>query len=579
MKLNFFLVLITFVLSSGYADAQDLRITVDKKGNVGFADPNGNVVIGCKYESAQPFKNGLSVVTKSGKSGLIDATGKEVLPLKYTQISEWNDKLFLIKSGKKQGLADRQGTIVLKPDYSVISKPNCYGKALIAKGGKATQQNKKTYMLNAAYGIIDADGNVLIAPQYKGLFEFSKEVAANPYHEGKLLSGDFHFVNDTLVTDCQYLGFNKLHIASNAGVMDAKGQVLLKPNTYTYVMQPKSGMMRYYVVKKKNTLCGYYDLSAGKGFQVADFEKPLAEITYWTHGDFIGQVAPVNGTTWSFIDKQGNKLRSGYSSLIHSTATGLWAAKNASEKWDVFDESNTDVSELSGYTAILFPKNADDAKVFSVQKDGKSGCIARDGKVVVPFDYEKATANTYDVIALCKDGKWGAVSPDNTRLIPFEYKNLILPEERGAKHFWVQKDDSLFHHLNLTTGKVCGAGFKAVANFAHGVAHVVSPDMKVEDNLLNRAQIFAPNTDQATMAKADFSKFINTFGYLVGTDDTLVFDRPVSTLYKGKVIEEMKKCGKTKLSQGDMKNILLKVTENNRSYDLKATLDEAEWNY
>lgn len=46
MKLNFFLVLITFVLFSGYADAQDLRITVDKKGNVGFADPNGSVVIG-----------------------------------------------------------------------------------------------------------------------------------------------------------------------------------------------------------------------------------------------------------------------------------------------------------------------------------------------------------------------------------------------------------------------------------------------------------------------------------------------------------------------------------------------------
>lgn len=41
----------------------------------------------------------------------------------------------------------------------------------------------------------------------------------------------------------------------------------------------------------------------------------------------------------------------------------------------------------------------------------------------------------------------------------------------------------------------------------------------------------------------------------------------------------MKKCGKTKLSQGDMKNILLKVTESNRSYDLKTTLDEAEWNY
>ena len=37
-----------------------------------------------------------------------------------------------------------------------------------------------------------------------------------------------------------------------------------------------------------------------------DFEKPLQEITYWTHGDFIGRTAPVNGTAWSFIDMKGN---------------------------------------------------------------------------------------------------------------------------------------------------------------------------------------------------------------------------------------------------------------------------------
>lgn len=57
--------------------AQDLNIHVDKKGRVGFADKDGNVVIECKYESAMPFSDGVAIVSKSGKFGIIDATGRK----------------------------------------------------------------------------------------------------------------------------------------------------------------------------------------------------------------------------------------------------------------------------------------------------------------------------------------------------------------------------------------------------------------------------------------------------------------------------------------------------------------------
>ena len=153
--------------------AQELKILVNKKGKIGYADLNGNEVIKCQYESAQPFNNGIAIVTKSGKSGIIDATGKVLLPLKYTQILTWNNELYIIKDGKKMGLADHQGKVVLPANYSHISRPNCYGKALVAVGGKATANEKKTYMANAKYGIIDTRGNILVTPKYKGLYEFS----------------------------------------------------------------------------------------------------------------------------------------------------------------------------------------------------------------------------------------------------------------------------------------------------------------------------------------------------------------------------------------------------------------------
>ena len=102
---------------------QELKLHVDEKGKVGFADKNGNVVIKCQYESAQPFVDGTAIVTLSGKYGIIDATGNVLLPTKYSQISSWNKDLYLIKDGKKMGLATRKGNVVLATNYSFISKP------------------------------------------------------------------------------------------------------------------------------------------------------------------------------------------------------------------------------------------------------------------------------------------------------------------------------------------------------------------------------------------------------------------------------------------------------------------------
>ena len=56
-------------------------------------------------------------------------------------------------------------------------------------------------------------------------------------------------------------------------------------------------------------------------------------------------------------------------------------------------------------------------------------------------------------------------------------------------------------------------------------------------------------------------------------------DRPVSVKYKEKVLAEIKKYGRKKLTQTEKKNIMLNVTRDNRSYDLKSVLGEDEWNY
>ena len=96
---------------------------------------------------------------------------------------------------------------------------------------------------------------------------------------------------------------------------------------------------------------------------------------------------------------------------------------------------------------------------------------------------------------------------------------------------------------------------------------------------MNRAQLVVPNTAKATIDTLTISKYIGSFGYLLNTDDVLLFDIPVSTLYKDKVIEEIQKRGGDALTESEKKNILLNVTRENRSYGLKEILGEEEWNY
>lgn len=578
MRLRKILFLVSVLLSCTI-QAQDLKIHVDKKGKVGFADSNGNVVIKCIYESAYPFSDGYAIVTKSGKSGIIDASGKVVLPLKYNSINPWNNNLYLIKAGKVQGLATHSGKIVLPAKYSFVSKPNVYGKALIAVGGKQTSLNKKRYMANAKLGIVNSEGSILVTPKYKGLYEFSvNQKNVFPYYEGTALAAGQHFLTDTLKTNCEYLGFNKNPLLTNkSGIMTGTGKEILKQGLYDLVMCPQGDMVRYYNIEKKKTICGYHNLETGKGFIAVKIDKNIGSLNYWSHGDFNGSIAPVNNESWCFIDKTGKVVRQGYQSLKHSLSYE-WAALNGSGKWDVFDRNNQGISGLSDFEDINFSHVAGDEEIYSVKKGNSYGAITKSGKIVIPFEYDYVSGNAYDVVPVMKDSLWGAFDSKGQKIIPVSYKKIYLPTERNAKDIWVGKEDNLYYHYHVTSKTLAKTGYESANNFHNGIALVRPVGMKLEDNEVNRAQMFAPNTNHKEIASVKISESIGCFGYLINSEDLVLFDLPVSTFYLDSVVEKLKQSTK-KLTEAAKRNILLDVTKENRSYNLKSTLDENEWNY
>ncbi|SHF46447.1 WG containing repeat-containing protein [Mariniphaga anaerophila] len=55
-------------------------------GKYGFINSEGEEIISCQYDYANPFYSGLAIVTVKKKSGIIDCKGKIVIPFEYDSI-------------------------------------------------------------------------------------------------------------------------------------------------------------------------------------------------------------------------------------------------------------------------------------------------------------------------------------------------------------------------------------------------------------------------------------------------------------------------------------------------------------
>ena len=62
-----------------------------------------------KYDEANDYFNGVSLVSKKGKYGYIDKNGKVVIPLKYEDAHNFKEDMAAVKSNGKWGFIDITG--------------------------------------------------------------------------------------------------------------------------------------------------------------------------------------------------------------------------------------------------------------------------------------------------------------------------------------------------------------------------------------------------------------------------------------------------------------------------------------
>ena len=112
---------------------------------------------------------------------------------------------------------------------------------------------------------------------------------------------------------------------------------------------------------------------------------------------------------WKFIDRQGKELQSGFSNVLHSSVSKAWAGiKPADNQCYVYDEDGQPFFKTAvNIQAIAFSDKTSHTDVVGVKMNDKWGAINREGKVIVPFEYDEVKAPMYSYIAVKTAKGWG----------------------------------------------------------------------------------------------------------------------------------------------------------------------------
>lgn len=349
-----------------------------KDGRTGYVDPNGKIIIPCKYRATEiegnyggepilaregnklclldsktgelvatcsitpqyfsRFRNGMAIVNENGKFGFIDNTGKLVVPCIYEEIESFDIKTFkgeltAAKKDGRWGFIDKKGKVVIPFEYE---------DHVYISVGHTICDDKRKVRKNGKWGIINMNGQMEIPCKYDsiGSFNYGLAPAKIGYKyvyinmQGKIvLAGDYDKA-ETFEN-----GIAKVTKRDSTYMINTKGE---KVNVNVNQTEFHDGLC---VVAKfvKEEASIYYGYANEKMKLVIPYDYDEAY-------DFENGMALVKlGGKWGYIDTNGN--------------------------WIIYREFDEEFRFSS-------------AGVAKVLWNGKWGLLTKDGDYVLPCEYD-----------------------------------------------------------------------------------------------------------------------------------------------------------------------------------------------
>ena len=335
------------------------------------------------YDSKQNiwFEDNLLRVEKDGQYGLIDFDGNVVLNLEYDEITALKGvkENLLVKKDQKIGLVNAKGQSIIKVVYNDI---------------KTIQEGSKNeYIIvdeTGKMGVISTSGTIILEPKYEEIkYVYNSDIYAVKEE------GNWKLVNNSAETVLE--GYDDfLHVKGDNVIInksDKYGVVTLNSEEKIAAEydELKYAFSIYYIAKKGDK----YGVINVNNEEVIPFE--YTSMNYVEEGGFI--IADITESETVIFDSNLAKKITGIFEEINTEKGYIKAYIDGQYKYYNFKFEEKSSSDILTSNTIFLSK-----------KDNKYGYVDKAGQVVVDYIYDDATEqNEYGYAAVKKDGLWGSI--------------------------------------------------------------------------------------------------------------------------------------------------------------------------
>lgn len=418
------------------------------------------VAIGGKMDTKKPKKNKTKMVGPEplnvggttripwlgAKWGICDSKGNVFAPAVYESVTDIINGLIYVCKGGKYGILNMDGKEFVKPQYKQIGTFNSQGFCWVADSDV-----DKSNFVKDKFGVLGRSGKLLVPAKYDFIGAFV-ETTENPY--GYYAAGakvlQYTPYSQLPVSTAPYLWFSDKSL--KAGIVDEQGNVIVPADKYTTVFAPTCGMIP--MIQKKKM--GFYNIAT------KEFKETNPQYVY---SAFSYDLSRVNiGGLYYFADKNLKQVSGQYAVAV-GFSEGCCVVGNGG-KYGVIDASGREVIPIQYQNA----KSGFHEGVLGVQKDGKWGFVDTAGEIAFSFEYETVGDFDKGFCSVSAGGKFGCMQRDGKLLLPMQWDDYLTPAEKNPVFIWGKKDNLFYCYDVVAQRPAFEKGYNDVTNFYQNVA-------------------------------------------------------------------------------------------------------------
>ena len=154
--------------SSADADPNAELFLVREEGKWGYMNQDGHLAIGPYFDRAWPFSGNRALVEVDGLLGYIDREGDLVIKPQYLDAWYFSDGLAPVQMDDGWAYIDSTGAVVAESEHPT---------AFVRPEGKVESLDIDRVKIGDLYGFRNADGQIVIDPQFEQAWHFSNGLA------------------------------------------------------------------------------------------------------------------------------------------------------------------------------------------------------------------------------------------------------------------------------------------------------------------------------------------------------------------------------------------------------------------